>query len=689
MPNALATATSPYLRQHQDNPVDWQLWGPVVFARAEAEQKPILLSIGYAACHWCHVMAHESFEDQATAALMNENFVCVKVDREERPDLDLVYQSALSAFEGHGGWPLTMFLAADGVPFWGGTYFPPEPKWGKPSFPQVLRSIAEVYRRNPDKVKQSTAEMLRALQSLGEPHAQGSNGETVTAGTLDLAANAVLNSMDPLHGGLKGAPKFPQLTALDLLWRGYLRTGIEAMRHAVTLGLDRMSQGGLYDHLGGGYARYCVDDSWLVPHFEKMLYDNALFVDLLTTVWRSTKSPLYAARVHETIAWLLREMRTKQGAFAASFDADSEGEEGKFYVWTEAEIDAVLGSDAAAFKRAYDVTAGGNWEDRVILNRLHDSAHDRGTALARSRDKLFAVRATRVAPDRDDKVLADWNGLAIAALVNAATSFGEPSWLAAAEEVFAAVVRVHDVVPEARSARLARDPRDDGALHHSSFEDAPGAPGFLDDYANMARAALLLHEATGKTDYLARALTWARTLATDFIGGDGSFFYAHADADKRLLVRPRHANDGPQPSGNGTLTGVLARLHFLTANAGARTSAGQVVTAFGGLASRYPVAYATLLNSFETLTSAQQVVVLASGNDPLAVAAFAAPRPDRVIQVLPPDSALPEGHPAHGKTAIKGKPTAYVCVGTTCSLPVHTAADLAALLQAPRPELAA
>ncbi len=674
MPNALATATSPYLRQHQDNPVDWQLWGPAVFARAEAEQKPILLSIGYAACHWCHVMAHESFEDQATAALMNENFVCVKVDREERPDLDLVYQSALSAFEGHGGWPLTMFLAADGVPFWGGTYFPPEAKWGKPSFSQVLRSIAEVYQRNPDKVKQSTAEMARALQSLGEPQAQGSNGETVTAGTLDLAANAVLNSMDPLHGGLKGAPKFPQLTALDLLWRGYLRTGVEAMRHAVTLGLDRMSQGGLYDHLGGGYARYCVDDSWLVPHFEKMLYDNALFVDLLTTVWRSTKSSLYAARVRETIAWLLREMRTSQGAFAASFDADSEGEEGKFYIWTEAEIDAVLGRDAPAFKNAYDVTAGGNWEDHVILNRLHDPAHTDDAALARSRETLFAVRAKRIAPDRDDKALADWNGLAIAALVNAATSFAEPKWLAAAEEVFAAVVHVHD---------------DDGVLHHSSFEGATGAPGFLDDYANMARAALLLHEATAKTQYLSRALVWTRTLATDFIGSDGSFFYADADADARLLVRPRHANDGPQPSGNGTLTGVLARLHFLTANAGARASAGQVVTAFGGLASRYPVAYATLLNSFETLTSAQQVVVLASATDPLAAAAFAAPRPDRVIQVLAADSALPEGHPAHGKTAIKGKPTAYVCVGTTCSLPVHTAADLAALLQAPRPELAA
>jgi uncharacterized protein YyaL (SSP411 family) len=445
------------------------------------------------------------------------------------------------------------------------------------------------------------------------------------------------------------------------------------MRNAVVLGLNHMSQGGLYDHLGGGYARYCVDDSWLVPHFEKMLYDNALFVDLLTTVWRSTKSPLYAARVRETIGWMLRELRTKDGAFAASFDADSEGEEGKFAVWTEAEIDAVLGPDAPAFKKAYDVTADGNWEGRVILNRLHDLAlgnAETESKLARAREKLLAARARRVPPDRDDKVLADWNGLAIAALANAATSFGEEQWLRAAEDVFAAIVRIHN---------------DDGVLHHSSFEGAPGAPGFIDDYANMARAALSLHEATGTAQYLNHALRWTRTLATDFLGADGSYFFAAADADARLLVRPRHANDGPQPSGNGTLAGVLARLHFLTASADARDSASRVIDAFGGMASRYPVAYATLLNSFETLTSAQQIVVLAPHGDPLAAAAFAAPRPDRVVQLLTPDMALPEGHPAHRKTQIKGKPTAYVCVGTTCSLPVHTATELAALLQAPTP----
>ncbi len=671
MSNALATATSPYLRQHRDNPVDWQQWGPAVFARAEAEHKPILLSIGYAACHWCHVMAHESFEDEDTARLMNNHFICVKVDREERPDLDMVYQSALSAFESHGGWPLTMFLAADGVPFWGGTYFPPEPRWGKPGFPQVLRSIAEVYAKSPERVRESTTEMSRALQALGEPVTATA---VVTAANLDVAANIVQGAIDPLNGGLKGAPKFPQLTALELLWRGYLRSGVAAQRHAVVHSLERMSQGGLYDHLGGGYARYCVDDAWLVPHFEKMLYDNALFLDLLSTVWRTTPSDLFAARVRETVAWLLRDMRTETGAFAASFDADSEGDEGRFYVWTESEIDSVLGTTSPVFKAAYDVTAGGNWEHRVILNRLHrpklgTPAEER--SLADSRAQLLAVRAKRVPPERDDKVLADWNGLAIAALVNAAVTFREPAWLDAAETAFAAVVRVHGAGDH---------------LFHSSFGAESGAQGFLDDYANMSRAALVLYEATRKPSYLAQAQAWMRTVHRDFAPeSGGGYYYAPEDADERLLVRPRHAHDGPQPSGNGTAAAVFARLAALTGDESFRQRAGGIVQAFGGLAAKHPVSFATILNSFETLTTAQQVVVVTNeDSSPLVAAALRAPRPDRTVQVVAPGTKLPAGHPASGKDAVGGKPTAYVCVGTRCSLPVHSADELATLLQAPQ-----
>ena len=673
MSNALATSTSPYLRQHRDNPVDWQLWGAGVFARAEAENKPILLSIGYAACHWCHVMAHESFEDDATARLMNENFVCVKVDREERPDLDMVYQSALSAFESQGGWPLTMFLATDGVPFWGGTYFPPQPRWGKPSFEQVLRSISQAYRDSPAKVRQSTKEMSRALKALGEPATQGA-GNPITTASLDAAATAVLDVMDPINGGLKGAPKFPQLTALEALWRGYLRTGVGAMRHAVTLGLDRMSQGGLYDHLGGGYSRYCVDEVWLVPHFEKMLYDNASFLDLLTTVWRSTKSELYAARIRETVAWLLRDMRTPDNAFVASFDADSEGEEGVYYVWTESEIDQLLGPDAAAFKTVYGVTAAGNWEGHVILNRLARPALGTGEqekALGRSRAKLLAVRAKRVPPERDEKVLADWNGLAIAALVNAAVSFADSNWLSAAEKAFAAVARIHS---------------DGDKLHHSSFAGTAGAQGFLDDYANMTRAALALYEATGTASYLAKARAWAAVIERDFASADkAGYFYAPKDADKQLLVRPRHAHDGPQPSGNGTTAAVFGRLAAHTGDAATRERAAAIISTFGGLAAKHPVSFATILNSFESITSAQQVVVVTgNSNDAMIATAWAAPRPDRIVQVVAPGTKLPASHPAAGKEAMNGRPTTYVCVGTRCSLPVQSAADLAALLKAPQ-----
>ncbi len=675
MPNALATATSPYLRQHQDNPVDWQVWGDDAFARAQAENKPILLSVGYAACHWCHVMAHESFENEATARLMNENYVCVKVDREERPDVDLVYQSALSAFEGHGGWPLTMFITPDGIPFWGGTYFPPAARWGKPAFDHVLRSIAQVFRDSPDKVRSSAAEMARALQALGEPKAQG-DAQSLNRQTLDRAASSLLAIMDADNGGIRGAPKFPNLTALDLLWRGHLRTGVAALQHAVVHALERISQGGIYDHLGGGYARYCVDEAWLVPHFEKMLYDNALFIDLLSTVWRTNHARLFEVRVRETVAWALREMLTAEGAFAASFDADSEGEEGKFYVWDEAEIDYLLGSHAPAFKKAYDVTAAGNWEHKVILNRLHAPTLGDAQAeaeLALSRAKLFTVRSERVAPARDDKVLADWNGLMIAALVNAAMTFGERSWMVAAERAFQAIVRIHGTSGE--------------HLAHSSFKGQRGANGFLDDYANMTRAALALHEATGKADYRTQAEEWIATIEAKFGAPDGGYFFAPAGGDARLVVRPRHANDSPQPSGNGTTAGVLARLYLLTGEDAFRTRAERLITAFGGMAGKYPVAFATLLNSFETLVSAQQIVVIGGqgqeqATDDLLAAAFAGPRPDRVVQLIAAGSGLPAGHPAAGKTQVGGKATAYVCTGQSCSLPVHTAEALSQLLRA-------
>ncbi|MEK9723471.1 MAG: thioredoxin domain-containing protein, partial [Rhodospirillaceae bacterium] len=403
---------------HKDNPVHWWPWGEEALAAARDQDKPILLSVGYAACHWCHVMAHESFEDDATADAMNALFVNIKVDREERPDVDSVYQTALAMMGEHGGWPLTMFLTPDGEPYWGGTYFPPTSRYGRPGFRDVLSSVANAYAGQQERLQTNIAQLRQGLERMARPE----GGGTLTAGTLDSVATALLRAVDPMTGGTMGAPKFPQPALFQYLWRAFGRSDSPLFRDAVTLTLDNICQGGIYDHLGGGFARYSTDDMWLAPHFEKMLYDNALLIDLLTEVWRTTASPLYEVRVRETVAWAMREMTAEAGgavAFASAYDADSEGEEGKFYVWEAAEIDAALGADAEAFKKTYDVTVLGNWEGRNILNRsaglqLGDAATE--AALAQSREKLLSIREKRVWPGRDDKVLADWNGLMIAAL---------------------------------------------------------------------------------------------------------------------------------------------------------------------------------------------------------------------------------------------------------------------------------
>ena len=671
MSNALALASSPYLQQHRDNPVHWVQWGADAFARAEAENRPILLSIGYAACHWCHVMAHESFEDEATARLMNENFVCVKVDREERPDLDLVYQSALAALDTQGGWPLTMFLASDGTPFWGGTYFPPEPRWGRPGFPDILERITHIYRSAPDKVLESTREMGAILQSLSTPPAAGPQVQ-LTPAFLDRAAEALLGAMDPVYGGFHGAPKFPQFTSLELLWRAHLRGGPDGAAEAVKLALEGMSRGGIYDHLGGGIARYATDEAWLVPHFEKMLYDNALFVDLMTWVWRSTGAPAYAQRVQETVAWALREMTAPSGAFISSYDADSDGEEGQYYVWTADDIDGLLGGDAPLFRRTYGVTADGNWEGKNILS-LQAAFDDEATkeTLVRARRTLAEARARRMPPARDDKILADWNGLMIAALAEAGTAFAQREWIAAAERAFTAIV----------------DAQSEGdRLFHASCNGRLARIGFLDDYAAMARAALALFETTGNAAYLERARAWIGILDTEYrdAAADG-YYTAAADGDARLLVRPRHAHDSAQPSGNGLTAQVLARLFHLTGDDTYRVGAQAILEAFAAEAPRQPVALASILNAYDLLSGAVQIVVIGTrgeaGTEAIVHAALSCPSPNRILLVATPREDLPPAHPAAGKSALDGKPTAYVCIGPTCSAPVTEAAALRTALR--------
>ena len=669
--NLLRHETSPYLLQHADNPVHWRAWGAAALEEARAQDRPILLSIGYAACHWCHVMAHESFEDAETAAQMNGGFVNIKVDREERPDIDAIYMAALHALGEQGGWPLTMFLTPTGEPFWGGTYFPPEPRWGRPSFRQVLTGVAEAYRTGHEMVGHNSQALRQSLAAMAAPRI----GALLTPAHLDRVASALLRLTDPVEGGLQGAPKFPNPPIFRFLWQDSFRSGRGEAREATHLMLEKMSQGGIYDHLGGGFSRYSTDAIWLVPHFEKMLYDNGQLLELLALAHADKPDPLYAARAAETVGWLERDMTAArnaagQAAFAASEDADSEGEEGKFYVWSQVEIDRLLGAGAAAFHAAYDVTPSGNWEGSTILRRITPPGTEaEEAALARSREILFQARAARVRPGRDDKVLADWNGLAIVGLARAAAAFRRPDWLARAESAFDFVM-----------AELAGG---DGRVHHAWRLGRVTAAGLLDDQAAMARAALVLFEATGNHARLAQAIRLTEAALAHFSDSHGGFFTSAADAPDIPLARPRTAADNATPAGNGIMAEVFARLSHLTGDLPWRGRAEAVIRAFTGAEDQL-AAMPTLLAAADLLEEATDVVVAGDPDHPLARAlaatALAAPDPTITLLRAPDPAALPEGHPAHGKQPGKAGAGAYVCRLGTCDLPLTDPADLAATL---------
>lgn len=670
--NRLDRETSPYLLQHKDNPVHWLPWGGEAFDLARRLDRPVLLSVGYAACHWCHVMAHESFENPATAEVMNKLFVAIKVDREERPDIDHIYQAALAALGQHGGWPLTMFLTPDGEPFWGGTYFPPRSMYGRPSFIDVLEGVAATYRDSRGKVTQNVAALQDALQRLSDNR----DGDGVDLGVLDRIAERLLREVDPHHGGIGGAPKFPQVPLFELLWRAYLRTRRRPFYDAVVSTLTHMCQGGIYDHLGGGFARYSTDERWLAPHFEKMLYDNAQMLRLLTLVWQETGEPLFKTRIEETVDWLLREMIAEGGGFAATLDADSEGEEGRFYVWRESEVDAVLGADAKRFKQAYDVSARGNWEGVNILNRLNrpatlDPATE--TALAADRGKLLSVRKGRVRPGWDDKVLADWNGLAIAALTEAAMVFDQKEWLAAANRAFAFV-----------ADRMTSN----GRLKHVYRAGVLKHPASVDDLAAMTLAALALFEADGAPARLVQAITWIDILDRHHWDAErGGYFYTADDAGAAdgapLICRVKTAHDASTPAGNGLALHALARLYAITGQTRFRDRAEELLNAFAGEVGRNFFPIPTLLNAAEALHRPVLAAIIGDGAeaDALASVVLARSLPDRVLLRIKSDSPAPTvDHPAHGKGQIDGKATAYICLGQTCSAPAADPAALAALL---------
>jgi len=671
--NRLSAETSPYLLQHKDNPVDWWAWGEAALAEAKNSNRPILLSVGYAACHWCHVMAHESFEHPEIAALMNKLYINIKVDREERPDLDQIYQQALALLGQQGGWPLTMFLTAEGRPFWGGTYFPPASRWGRPGFADVLTTLAETYANEPDKVRKNVDGLREAMAKLAAPQAGGAISMEVT----DQIAQRLLEEVDLQQGGIGSAPKFPQVPLFHLFWRAWKRAKDQRFKDAVTITLTRMCQGGIYDHLGGGFARYSVDANWLVPHFEKMLYDNAELMGLLTMIWQETRDPLYAARVREIAGWLEREMMAApndQGdrAFAASLDADSEGVEGKFYVWSEAEIDQVLGDESAFFKQQYDVSAEGNWEEHTILNRSQRPAllDEVGEArLAAAREKLLAERAKRVRPGWDDKVLVDWNGLMIAALAEAAMAFDQPAWLDLAARAFRFI-----------RATMMKD----GRLFHAWRAGKLQHAATLDDHAHLASAALALHEATGAAQYLDAAQELVALLDAHFWDRQAGGYFMTADDVKDVIQRPKSAGDNATPNGNGGLVGVLARLYHLTGEERYLDRASALVAAFSGELGRNFFPLATMLNSNDFLTNTLQIVVVgppdAEATRALVRAVHERSLPNRLLQVVAPDAQLPERHPAAGKGMVGGKPAAYVCKGQTCGLPVTHPKGLATAL---------
>jgi uncharacterized protein YyaL (SSP411 family) len=670
--NRLAGETSPYLLQHQHNPVDWWPWGPDALAEAQRADKPILLSVGYAACHWCHVMAHESFEDEATAQVMNELFVNIKVDREERPDIDQIYMNALHLLGEQGGWPLTMFLTSTGEPVWGGTYFPKASRFGRAAFVDVLNEIARLFRDEPGRILKNRDALMARLSEKARPEGK----VVVGPAELDRAANGIARAIDLTHGGLHGTPKFPQCAIFELLWRAGARapteenptrTAASAYYGRVLLTLENICEGGIYDHLGGGFARYSTDERWLVPHFEKMLYDNAQLLELLCIAHAATDAPLYRERARETVGWLAREMTTPESAFSASLDADSEGEEGKFYVWSLAEIESLLGAEDTALVAAqYDVTREGNFEGHNILNRLkhlprsmddRDLPPEQLARLAALRGKLLNEREKRIRPGLDDKVLADWNGLMLAALANGGALLGEPTWVEMAARAFGFI-----------ASEMTRGDR----LGHSWRAGRLLFPGLASDFTCMGKAALALYEATGARRYLEQAITWQHALDRHYANPDNGGYFLTADDAAGLVVRPAATQDDATPNPNAVAAANLVRLAVLSGDYAWREKADQLFEGVLGAAGENLISHAALLNALDLRLRGAEIVVTGSGEraETLLAAARKLSFLDRTVLHAPSADTLPASHPARDKIAAAPEGAAFVCVGERCSLPV-------------------
>ncbi|MGF6298081.1 thioredoxin domain-containing protein [Paraburkholderia sp. WC7.3d] len=658
MTNRLATETSPYLRQHAENPVDWYPWSEDALRRAREENKPVLLSVGYSACHWCHVMAHESFENPRIASLMNERYISIKVDRQERPDIDDIYQQVSQMMGQGGGWPLTVFLTPQGEPFFGGTYFPPDDRYGRPGLVRVLTSLSEAWRHQREELRDTIAQFRQGFRQLDQANLGGE-----ATGVADLPAEtgrALARDTDPVHGGLGGAPKFPNPGCYDLMLRVYHRTGEATLLDALGRTLDQMAAGGVYDQLGGGFARYSVDARWAVPHFEKMLYDNGQLVKLYADAYRLTGKQAWRRIFEETIAYVLRDMTHPDGGFHAGEDADSEGMEGKFYVWTPAEVKAVLGeSDGALACRAYGVTEHGNFEHGATV--LHFAVEMDGLQaahLAGWRERLLAARGRRVRPARDDNILTGWNGLMIEGLCAAFQATGIPEYLSAAKRA-ANFIQGKLTLP-------------DGGVYRAWNDGTAKVPGFLEDYAFLCNALLDLYESCFDKRYLDRAIELA-ALILDKFWEDGLYF-TPCDGEP-LVHRPRAPYDNAWPSGISTSVFAFLRLHELTGHDLYRDRAEHEFRRYEVAAARAPAGFAHLLAARDFAQRGPLEIVFAgdkSGAAALVTSVHRAYLPARVL-------AFAEDVPiGRGRHPVKGRPAAYVCRNRTCAAPVT---DVKALLE--------
>jgi len=649
--NRLANETSPYLLQHAHNPVDWFPWGEEAFAKARTEDKPVFLSIGYSACHWCHVMERESFEDDATAAVLNKHFVSIKVDREERPDVDSIYMQAVQLMTGHGGWPMSVFLTPEAQPFYAGTYFPPDDRHGMPGFRRVLAHMAEAYRSRPEAVREASKEVTEAIGASLE-----AKGEAVIdRPALDRAAARIAQSYDPVNGGFGGAPKFPPSMTLDFLMQAGGNDEI------ITNTLTKMARGGMYDQIGGGFHRYSVDARWLVPHFEKMLYDNALLARLYTRAWQWSKEPLFARTAHEILGFVEREMTSPDGAFYSTLDADSEGEEGKFYVWSRAEVMEVLGEEEGRiFCETYNITEGGNWEGTNILNMQREA--ENADIAARGKCKLYGVRAKRVWPARDEKVLTGWNGWMLAAFAEACVAFD----------------RYHDTVRRNADFLLTRADANGRVMRTEKI------PGLLEDYTGYAWGLILAYEALHERRYLDAARNAMNQVLDRFADEKGGFFDTPVDHEK-LITRPKDLFDNATPSGNSVAADVLLRLALLFADERCARAATRALESAWPLVERYPSGFGFLLGAAEWRAGQpKEIAITGPAND----AAFRKLRavvgetflPHRVLVAGEGSATLPlmQDRPFH-------RVMAYVCQAYVCQEPTADPERLRTLLGGTRP----